>query len=198
MGFELIETRLESFEALAPFRQPLGVALELEIAVPGFDGIDELGAVFHDESFVEEDDGIVGGHLVGAAQIIERGGAVIFAAGGDASLEVGCGVVCEESGRGIAGGDESIEDVDGVVVVFAEQIGAGAESEPVGVRGGLLEVLLDGGAGAEQRGVRVPGCVAAGVRLCDAGCVGRAGNAEIEEAVVPVGKGELLLRSTLA
>ena len=79
MRLELLQPGFKGLEPLTPFSEPPSIPFEFQIAVPGFDGVHQLGAIFHHESFVEEHHRVVGSQLVGTAKIVKRRGAIVLA-----------------------------------------------------------------------------------------------------------------------
>lgn len=122
----------------------------MKIALPGFHGVHQLSAVFHDARFVEENHRVSGSEFVGAAQVVECRGAVIFAARRDASLKISRRIVGQQGCRDRAGSNQAVQNIDSGVVFFVEQIGASLQLQPVRVCGRLLEFALDFRTGRQQ------------------------------------------------
>ncbi len=60
MSLDAVQLLFERLQTLAAFILPMHIAFEFQIAVPGFDGVHHLAAIFHHNRFVEEHHGIVG------------------------------------------------------------------------------------------------------------------------------------------
>ncbi len=78
VALHLIQPLFEDFKRWRP-SSGHSVSLKFQIAVPGLYGIHHLFAVFHDKRFIEEHNRIVRCQFVGAAQIVECRGAIVFA-----------------------------------------------------------------------------------------------------------------------
>ena len=192
--FELVFQRAQ---VAAAFLLPLGVPLEFQKAIPGFDGVHDLAAVFHHEGLIEEDDGIVGSQFVCPAQVVERGCPVVFAAGRDSAQEVGGTVIEQQARSHRAGGHQTIKNVDCAVIVFLQHFGACLQLKPMGIGRSLFQVALDLGARIKQRG-RFAICSAA-AQMHGRGDRRKAGagNAQIGRARIGVGFGQQALRSVV-
>ena len=99
------------------------VAFKPQIAIPGLAGVHYLATVFHHQGFVKQDHGVVGGQLVGAAQVIEGRGAVVLALGGRSALEVGRRIVHQQAGSHGSGCQKAVENIDGGIIFFFQEVG---------------------------------------------------------------------------
>ena len=187
MGLHLVQLLFQRLDMAASRIEPVRIARETQISVPGFDGVHPLAAIFHDHCFVEEQDWIAGSHFVGAAQVVEGRGAVVFAAGGRAALKVGRSIVQQETGSYGSGGDQPVENVDGRIESLFEKIGAGIQLEPVRIAGSAFQLALDCRTGFEEARGFAAGSAAAEVSLRSHFGKTGARDAQLEDAGVGIG-----------
>ena len=140
VSLDAVQLLFERLQTQAAFILPMRIPFKFQKAVPGFDGVHHLAAIFHHNRFVEEHHGIVGSKLVGPAQIVKRGSAIILAASGRSAHVVGCAVIEQQAGRHRTGGKQAIQDVDGAVIVFFKHLSAGLQLEPMRVRRAIPRV----------------------------------------------------------
>ena len=195
MGLQLVQLLFQRIKPAAALSQPAGVALKAQIAVPGLHRIHHLAAILHDHSFVEQHHRIAGSQFVGAPQIVQRRGAIVFAAGTRAALKVrGC-VVHQQPGSYRPVSQQPVENVNGRIEFFFEHVGASFKLKPVRILWRALKLACNAGARIQQPGRFAARRAAAQMRLLGYLGKSRAGHAQLKDAGVRVGLGQQPLRS---